>query len=41
MADPPFLGVVPIRFAVAELPEGRYHVPLSVTPWAYSTYRGS
>jgi len=40
MADPPFLGVVPIRFAVAE-PEGRYHVPLSVTPWAYATYRGS
>ena len=40
MSDPPFLGVVPIRFAVAE-PEGRYHVPLSVTPWAYSTYRGS
>ena len=40
MADPPFFGIVPIRFAVAE-PEGRYHVPLSVTPWAYSTYRGS
>jgi 2-oxo-4-hydroxy-4-carboxy-5-ureidoimidazoline decarboxylase len=40
MSDPPFLGVVPIRFAVAE-PEGRYHVPLSVTPWAYATYRGS
>jgi len=40
MADPPFLGIVPIRFAVAE-PEGRYHVPLSVTPWAYGTYRGS
>jgi 2-oxo-4-hydroxy-4-carboxy-5-ureidoimidazoline decarboxylase len=40
LADPPFLGVVPIRFAVAE-PEGRYHVPLSVTPWAYGTYRGS
>jgi 2-oxo-4-hydroxy-4-carboxy-5-ureidoimidazoline decarboxylase len=40
MTDPPFLGIVPIRFAVAE-PEGRYHVPLSVTPWAYSTYRGS
>ena len=40
MADPPFLGVVPVRFAVAE-PEGKYHVPLSVTPWAYSTYRGS
>jgi 2-oxo-4-hydroxy-4-carboxy-5-ureidoimidazoline decarboxylase len=40
MADPPFLGIVPIRFSVAE-PEGRYHVPLSVTPWAYATYRGS
>ena len=40
MSDPPFLGIVPIRFAVAE-PEGKYHVPLSVTPWAYATYRGS
>jgi 2-oxo-4-hydroxy-4-carboxy-5-ureidoimidazoline decarboxylase len=38
--DPPFLGVIPIRFAVAE-PEGHYHVPLLVTPWSYSTYRGS
>jgi len=40
LADPPFLGVVPLRFAVAE-PEGHYHVPLLVTPWSYSTYRGS
>jgi len=38
--DPPFLDVVPVRFAVAE-PEGHYHVPLLVTPWSYSTYRGS
>lgn len=38
--DPPFLGTVPVRFAVAE-PEGHYHVPLLVTPWSYSTYRGS
>lgn len=38
--DPPFLGTVPIRFAVAE-PEGHYHVPLLVTPWSYTTYRGS
>ena len=38
--DPPFLDVVPIRFAIAE-PEGHYHVPLLVTPWSYSTYRGS
>jgi len=40
VADPPFLGIVPIRFAVAE-PEAHYHVPLLVTPWSYSTYRGS
>jgi len=37
---PPFLDVVPVRFAVAE-PEGHYHVPLLVTPWSYCTYRGS
>jgi 2-oxo-4-hydroxy-4-carboxy-5-ureidoimidazoline decarboxylase len=39
-ADPPFLDVVPVRFAIAE-PEGSYHVPLLVSPWSYSTYRGS
>ena len=38
--DPPFLDVVPVQFAVAEA-EGHYHVPLLVTPWSYSTYRGS
>jgi 2-oxo-4-hydroxy-4-carboxy-5-ureidoimidazoline decarboxylase len=38
--EPPFLDVVPIRFSIAE-PEGHYHVPLLVTPWSYSTYRGS
>ena len=38
--DPPFLDVVPVQFAIAE-PEGHYHVPLLVTPWSYSTYRGS
>ena len=37
---PPFLDVVPIRFAIAE-PEGHYHVPLLASPWSYSTYRGS
>lgn len=36
----PFLSVVPIRFGIAE-PEAHYHVPLTVTPWSYSTYRGS
>ncbi|MEJ2625784.1 MAG: 2-oxo-4-hydroxy-4-carboxy-5-ureidoimidazoline decarboxylase [Pseudolabrys sp.] len=40
LSDPPFLDVVPLRFAIAE-PEGHYHVPLVVTPWSYSTYRGS
>ncbi len=38
--DPPFLDVVPIRFAVAD-PASHYHVPLLVSPWSYSTYRGS
>jgi 2-oxo-4-hydroxy-4-carboxy-5-ureidoimidazoline decarboxylase len=40
LSDPPFLGIVPIRFAVAE-PEGHMHVPLVMTPWSYATYRGS
>jgi len=35
-----FIDVVPIRFSIAE-PEGHYHVPLLVTPWSYTTYRGS
>lgn len=39
MSEPPFLDVVVIRFAVAN--PGDYHVPLLVTPWGYSTYRGS
>jgi 2-oxo-4-hydroxy-4-carboxy-5-ureidoimidazoline decarboxylase len=37
---PGFLDAVPIRFSIAE-PEGHYHVPLLVTPWSYTTYRGS
>ncbi len=37
---PPFLGRVPVRFGVADA-GAHYHVPLLVTPWAYSTYRGS
>ncbi|MGQ0383762.1 MAG: hydroxyisourate hydrolase [Gammaproteobacteria bacterium] len=40
LPDPPFLDVVTIRFGVADA-EGHYHVPLLVTPWSYSTYRGS
>ncbi|WIG57352.1 MAG: 5-hydroxyisourate hydrolase [Ktedonobacterales bacterium] len=39
-SSPPFLGRVPVRFGIAD-PEAHYHVPLLVSPWAYSTYRGS
>lgn len=37
--DPPFLDEVLIRFQVAA--GEHYHVPLLVSPWSYSTYRGS
>ena len=37
--ESPFLDVVPIRCRLQA--GGSYHVPLLVTPWAYSTYRGS
>ena len=35
-----FLEKVPVVFVVDD-PEGKYHVPLLVSPWSYSTYRGS
>jgi hydroxyisourate hydrolase len=35
-----FLDRVPVRFRIAE-PDAHYHVPLLVSPWSYSTYRGS
>ena len=38
--QPPFIDDVPIDFGIADA-AGRYHVPLLVSPWAYSTYRGS
>ncbi len=40
VSDPPFLDVVVIDFAVADVRQ-HYHVPLLVSPFAYSTYRGS
>ena len=40
LPDPPFADVIPLRFGIAE-PEGHYHVPLLVSPWSFSTYRGS
>ena len=40
LPDPPFIDEVVIQFGVAD-PSQNYHVPLLVSPWSYSTYRGS
>ncbi|MFO1049369.1 MAG: hydroxyisourate hydrolase [Geminicoccaceae bacterium] len=40
LSDPPFLDLVPLRFGIADAAQ-HYHVPLLVSPYAYSTYRGS
>lgn len=40
LPDPPFLDVVPIRFGIWDA-TAHYHVPLLVSPYGYSTYRGS
>jgi 5-hydroxyisourate hydrolase len=37
---PPFLDEVPVRFGIAD-PCAHYHVPLLVSLWSYTTYRGS
>jgi 5-hydroxyisourate hydrolase len=39
LSDPPFLDVIPIHFTIAD--DAHYHVPLLVSPFGYSTYRGS
>ena len=39
LSDPPFLGDVVIRFGLSEV--AHYHVPLLLSPYGYSTYRGS
>ena len=39
LADPPFLDIIPLHFGIAE--DTHYHVPLLVSPYGYSTYRGS
>ncbi|MDH5798892.1 MAG: hydroxyisourate hydrolase [Paracoccaceae bacterium] len=38
--SPRFLDVIPIRFGISD-PEAHYHVPLLISPFGYSTYRGS
>jgi 5-hydroxyisourate hydrolase len=40
LPEPNFLDKVTLDFGVAH-PEQHYHVPLLVSPWSYSTYRGS
>ena len=40
LSDPPFLDTVLIRFNIAD-PSAHYHVPLLLSPYGYSTYRGS
>lgn len=40
LPDPPFIDIVTLDFGIADA-AGRYHVPLLVSPYSYSTYRGS
>jgi 5-hydroxyisourate hydrolase len=40
LVDPPFLDIVPVRFGVSDAGK-HYHVPLLLSPYGYSTYRGS
>lgn len=40
LPDPAFVDIVTLRFGIADA-AGHYHVPLLVSPWSYSTYRGS
>lgn len=40
LPEPNFLGTVILDFGVAQADQ-HYHVPLLVSPWSYSTYRGS
>jgi 5-hydroxyisourate hydrolase len=40
LPEPPFIDSVQLDFGIADA-AGHYHVPLLVSPWSYSTYRGS
>jgi 5-hydroxyisourate hydrolase len=40
LADPPFLDRIVVRVGIGE-PEGRYHIPLLLSPHGYSVYRGA
>jgi 5-hydroxyisourate hydrolase len=39
LAEPPFLDIVPVRFAIGDR-AAHYHIPLLFSPWSYTTYRG-
>ncbi len=39
LPEPKFLDLIPLRFGIAE--DSHYHVPLLLSPFSYSTYRGS
>jgi 5-hydroxyisourate hydrolase len=38
-SDPKFLDIIPLRFGISD--NSHYHVPLLLSPYSYSTYRGS
>ncbi len=40
LTDPPFLDLVPFRFTIAD-PARHHHVPLKITPWGFSVWRGA
>lgn len=40
LAEPAFLDIIPIRFGISDA-AAHYHVPLLISPYGYSTYRGS
>jgi 5-hydroxyisourate hydrolase len=40
LPDPPFLDIIPVRFGIADAGQ-HFHVPLLLSPYGYSTYRGS
>ncbi|MEM7070579.1 MAG: hydroxyisourate hydrolase, partial [Pseudomonadota bacterium] len=40
LSEPAFLDIVPVAFGISD-EQAHYHVPLLISPYGYSTYRGS
>ena len=38
-ADPPYIAEIPLRLNFSD-PDAHYHVPLALTPWGFTTFRG-